>query len=83
MGSADGVDADVLDERLRRLSGNGSRREGRRIVPGQRVWDYENARSLSTPRQPMGFKVIKRADPTSNGPKLADFPNGTFLVSET
>ena len=29
----------------------------------------------------MGFKVIKRADPTSNGPKLADFPNGAFLLA--
>jgi hypothetical protein len=80
-GSVDGVNADQLGRRLRRLSDRSGRQEERRVVPGQRVWDYENALTPSTPRQPLGFKVIKRPDSQSLGPKLTDFPNGEFLGS--
>jgi len=75
----DAVDANQLDERLRGLSlrdGSGSRH--RPTAAGQRILDYENALTPPTPRQAMGFKVIKRSD-SFNGVKLTDFPNGQFL----
>ncbi|OAQ86691.1 F-box and WD domain-containingprotein [Purpureocillium lilacinum] len=71
----DAVDANQLDERLRGLSlpdGSGSRH--RPTAAGQRILDYENALTPPTPRQAMGFKVIKRSD-SFNGVKLTDFPN--------
>lgn len=73
-GSLDGVDADQLDERLRRLSfGSASALPP---VAGQRITEYENALTPETPRQGLGFKVIKRSDPGFSGAQLADFPNG-------
>jgi hypothetical protein len=70
--AADAVNADQLEKRLRRLSV-----EDRPQAPGHRISEYENALTPLTPRQPMGFKVIKRADANANGPQLTDFPNGT------
>ncbi|KND87872.1 F-box/WD repeat-containing protein pof10, partial [Tolypocladium ophioglossoides CBS 100239] len=72
--SLDGVDADRLDEKLRGLSLRGSSGSRRRPAAGQRVLDHENALTPPTPRQAMGFKVIKRSD-SSNGVQLTGFPN--------
>ncbi|KAM0321698.1 hypothetical protein ACHAQA_009937 [Verticillium albo-atrum] len=71
----DGVNAIQLDERLRRLSDRSGQSEARRCVAGQRITDYENAMTPSTPRQALGFKVIKRADSRSDGVQISDFPN--------
>jgi len=71
-----GVNANHLDEKLRRLNAGSGRQGRRRVVPGQRVWDYENALAPSTPRQPLGFKVVKRPGAQSEGLQLAEFPNG-------
>ncbi|KAH8681565.1 F-box and WD domain protein [Xylariales sp. PMI_506] len=68
--SADGVNADQLDERLRGLNFDRNSQ-----TPGQRISDYENALTPATPRQALGFKVIKRANHVTDGPQLADFPN--------
>lgn len=73
--SLEGVDADHLDEKLRGLSLKG-RAKGRSPVAGKRVTDYEKALTPPTPRQAMGFKVVKRTDTRSNGVQLEDFPNG-------
>lgn len=54
-----------------RLSGEG----GRITFPGERISAYENAATPTTP-QSMGFKVIKRSGPSSNGASLSDCPNG-------
>jgi hypothetical protein len=57
--------------------GVGKRRLGeRRSTPGQRISDHENALTPSTPRQALGFKVIKRVDGSSDGIQLTAFPNG-------
>ncbi|KAJ6444339.1 F-box and WD domain protein [Purpureocillium lavendulum] len=73
--SLDALDADQLDERLRGLSLRDSRGSRHRpAAAGQRILDYENALTPPTPRQAMGFKVVKRSD-SSNGVKLTDFPN--------
>ncbi|KAI1852503.1 hypothetical protein JX266_002681 [Neoarthrinium moseri] len=68
--SADGVNAGQLEKRLRRLS-----LEDTLQAPGHRISEYENALTPSTPRQALGFKVIRRANPQHDGPQLADFPN--------
>lgn len=51
------------------------------LDPGRRITAYENALSssaaASAPRQAMGFKVVKRANPSTDGPQLVDFPNGS------
>ncbi|KAG6004433.1 hypothetical protein E4U21_001101 [Claviceps maximensis] len=76
--SVDVVNVDQLEEKLRGLSFSDSARpaaESRRPAAGQRVSDYENALTPPVPRQAFGFKVIRRADPSSNGAQLADFPN--------
>ncbi|KHN98004.1 F-box and WD domain protein [Metarhizium album ARSEF 1941] len=74
--SRDAVDADRLDERLRGLilCGKPSTTRHRPITAGQRVSDHENAFTPSTPRQALGFKVIRRSD-SSGGPQITDFPN--------
>lgn len=71
----DGVNADQLDKKLRGLNV-----EDPCPTPGQRIADYENALSPLTIRQALGFKVIKRANPSSDGPQLADFPNGSWIL---
>ncbi|KAK9784629.1 putative F-box domain-containing protein [Seiridium cardinale] len=68
--SGPGVNADQLDKELRGLKVHDPS-----STPGQRIFEYENALTPSTPRQALGFKVIKRANPLSDGPQLAEFPN--------
>lgn len=77
--TSDDFESDQLEERLRRLSHSSYRSngQGRAAVAGQRIFDYENALTPSTPRQALGFKVIKRAQSPSEGVQLTDFPNGT------
>jgi hypothetical protein len=70
--SGGGVNAHQLDKRLRGLNVRDSV-----STPGQRISDYENALTPSTPRQALGFKVVKCANPSTDGPQLADFPNGS------
>lgn len=47
---------------------------------GQRITDYERALSRAShmPQQPLGFRVVKRADGTTDpyGAQLMDLPNG-------
>lgn len=47
--------------------------ESHYTLPGERVTAYEHA---TTPILPTGFKVTKRPIPSSEGPSLADCPNG-------
>ncbi|KAF9770466.1 hypothetical protein IL306_011993 [Fusarium sp. DS 682] len=68
------VDADLLDEELRRLS-LGHRSVLRSSAPGQRIAEYENAMTPPTPKKALGFKVIKRSETPSDGVQLEDFPN--------
>ncbi|KAF4444884.1 f-box wd-repeat pof10 [Fusarium acutatum] len=68
------VDADLLDEELRRLS-LGHRSTFRPSAPGQRISEYENAMTPPTPKKALGFKVIKRSETPSDGVQLEDFPN--------
>jgi hypothetical protein len=69
------VDADLLDEELRRLS-LGHYSTVQPSAPGQRISEYENAMTPPTPKKALGFKVIKRSETPSNGVQLEDFPNG-------
>ncbi|CCF35752.1 F-box domain-containing protein [Colletotrichum higginsianum] len=74
--SLNAVSASQLDERLRRLSVHDAPpTESHQAVAGQRVIDYENALTPSTPRQALGFKVIKRSDARPDSVQLTDFPN--------
>ncbi|KAJ0354811.1 hypothetical protein KNSL1_001092 [Colletotrichum chrysophilum] len=74
--SLDAISAAQLDEKLRGLSFDSASftSEAYPSIAGQRVIDYENALTPS-PRQPLGFKVIKRSDPRPDGVQLTDFPN--------
>ncbi|KAI1377672.1 hypothetical protein F4677DRAFT_415152 [Hypoxylon crocopeplum] len=74
--NGEGVNADSLQDRLRRL--NDISKDSIAVVPktpGQRISEYENALTPAVPRQALGFKVIKRADVGSDGVQLVDFPN--------
>lgn len=71
-----GVDADHLDEKLRGLNLK-RRSKVRSPVAGKRITDYEKALTPPTPRQAMGFKVVKRTDTRIDGLQLEDFPNGS------
>ncbi|KAM3531642.1 hypothetical protein NHJ13051_000707 [Beauveria bassiana] len=75
----DGVDADQLDEKLRGLrlrNAKGSRHKKLfASAPGQRIADYENALTPPTPKQALGFKVIKRSAGEPGGTRLTDIPN--------
>lgn len=80
--SPEGVNATQLDARLSLLSGHhGLPHDGSPESPasaaGQRVSEYERAMTPITPRKPLGFKVVKRTDASSNGMQLQDFPNGS------
>lgn len=75
--SLEGVNPDHLDEKLRGLS-LGPRAGGRPPAPGQRISDYEKALTPPTPKQALGFKVIKRSDGHYDGTQIEDFPNGQF-----
>lgn len=77
----DGVDAAVLGDHLRRLSANSEDHDGPKL-PGQRIFEYENALSGSVPTQALGFKVMKRSESPSAGMLLSDFPNGTSTLSD-
>ncbi|KAH8894058.1 hypothetical protein GQ53DRAFT_87753 [Thozetella sp. PMI_491] len=87
--SADALDADQLEERLRRLSfdSSSSARKPRYPIAGQRIFEYENAVTPTSPRNlsrhPLGFQVIKRAGSPSTGVQLTDFPNEilTHIIS--
>lgn len=73
--SLDEVNADQLDNRLRRLSlqvEHGA--VNRRPAAGQRVSDYENALTPPSTWQALGFKVVRRSG-SSAGIQLTDFPN--------
>lgn len=64
------VDVELLDEELRGLS------MGEHApAPGYRISEYENAMTPPTPKRALGFKVIKRSEPLSDGVQLEDFPN--------
>ncbi|KAM3485216.1 hypothetical protein MY8738_001464 [Beauveria namnaoensis] len=75
----DGVDVDQLDEKLRGLrlrNAKGSRHNKLfASAPGQRIADYENALTPPTPKQALGFKVIKRSAGEPGGTRLTDIPN--------
>lgn len=75
---ASSVNADQLDEQLRRLSHGSGSSNGRvrPAIPGQRISDYEKALTPSAPRESQGFTVIRQQDAPSNGVQLTDFPNG-------
>lgn len=73
---AEGVDPEFLEERLRGLNISGPLDTERPLPPGQRISEYENALAPSTPRKPLGFKVVRRSDTPSSGALLSDFPNG-------
>lgn len=72
-GSGAGVSTSQLEERLHGLNHAGPERP---VAPGHRILEYENALTPSTPRQALGFKVVRRAHPTEGGAQLTDFPNG-------
>ncbi|KAI0171776.1 hypothetical protein GGR52DRAFT_438763 [Hypoxylon sp. FL1284] len=74
--SGRGVNPDYLDQRLRRLSNTShGQRSTRAVALHQRITEHENAFSPIGPRQPLGFKVINRADGQSDGVQLSSFPN--------
>lgn len=70
-----GFSANQLDEKLLGLSLSAQPKETAQN-PGQRISDYENALT-PTSRQALGFKVIKRSEPRTDGVQLEDFPNGS------
>ncbi|KAI0014463.1 hypothetical protein F4779DRAFT_559943 [Xylariaceae sp. FL0662B] len=70
-----GVNADFLQERLRRLNVHDQQNARSPRPLGQRVSEYENALTPSIPRQPLGFMVTKRANTRPDSVNLADFPN--------
>ncbi|KAL3590245.1 hypothetical protein FPOAC2_12432 [Fusarium poae] len=72
--SSHDVDADLLDEELRRLSLR-HHSSAQPSAPGQRISEYENAMTPPTPKKALGFKVIKRFETSSDGVLLEDFPN--------
>lgn len=74
--AADGIHAHQLDEKLRGLNVRSLDSHRRSSARGQRVSDYENTLTPRTPRHALGFRVIKRRDPSSEGVQLSDFPNG-------
>ncbi|XXG98441.1 hypothetical protein Hte_004764 [Hypoxylon texense] len=74
----EGINPDSLQERLRRLNNANNEQNSTRIVTlGQRISEYESALTPAVPRQPLGFKVIKRAggDGQPGSVQLTDFPN--------
>lgn len=78
-----GFDAGHLDERLRGLSLGHPLAESA-VLPGKRIADYENAVTPPTPKQGLGFKVIKRrSDSHTEGIHIEDFPNEvlTYILS--
>ncbi|KAM0254528.1 hypothetical protein ACHAQJ_006688 [Trichoderma viride] len=72
--SGAGVNADQLDDELRRLSLDEAR-DDRPSAPGQRISEYEKALTPQAAKQDVGFQVIKRSEPRSDGIHLDNFPN--------
>ncbi|KAI5868435.1 hypothetical protein GGS23DRAFT_609155 [Durotheca rogersii] len=71
-----GVDPSFVQERLRRLNDAWEEPDTTRPkVPGQRIYEYENALSLTALRQSSGFKVAKSVGTRVDGIHLAHFPN--------
>lgn len=71
-----GVNADQLDEKLRRLSFDEAHDDSPSVPPGQRVSEYEKALTPQAAKQGLGFQVIKRSEPRSDAIRLDNFPNG-------
>jgi hypothetical protein len=72
-------EAELHEEQLRGLSFGGSH-ETRSKPSFQRISEYENALSPSTPRRQYegpGFKIINKKGNRLDGPQLVSFPNGT------
>ncbi|KAK6853405.1 F-box domain-containing protein [Apiospora arundinis] len=67
---APGVSAAQLEDRLRGLNVADFPKN-----PGHRISEYENALTPATPRQALGFKVVRRAGSQTDGAQLTDFPN--------
>ncbi|KAK8028899.1 F-box domain-containing protein [Apiospora marii] len=71
-----GVNATQLEDRLRGLNVAGLPVADYPKTPGHRIAEYENALTPATPRQALGFKVVRRAgSQTLGGAQLTDFPN--------
>lgn len=73
---APGVSAAQLEDRLRGLNVADFPKN-----PGHRISEYENALTPATPRQALGFKVVRRAGSQTDGAQLTDFPNGMYKSS--
>lgn len=78
--SGAGVNADQLDKKLRRLTLDEAQ-DGRPSVPGQRISEYEKALASQTAKQDLGFQVVKRSEPRSDGTRLDNFPNGMLRIA--
>lgn len=73
-----GVSATQLEDRLRGLNVAGLSVADYPKTPGHRIAEYENALTPATPRQALGFKIVRRAgSQTLGGAQLTDFPNGS------
>ncbi|KAK8079796.1 F-box domain-containing protein [Apiospora hydei] len=70
-----GVSATQLEDRLRGLNVAGLQVADYPKTPGHRISEYENALTPATPRQALGFKVVRRAGSQTDGAQLTDFPN--------
>ncbi|KAK8051246.1 hypothetical protein PG993_002631 [Apiospora rasikravindrae] len=70
-----GVSATQLEDRLRGLNVAGLQVADYPQTPGHRISEYENALTPATPRQALGFKVVRRAGSQTDGAQLTDFPN--------
>ncbi|KAK8042756.1 F-box and wd domain protein, partial [Apiospora phragmitis] len=70
-----GVSATQLEDRLRGLNVAGLQVTDHPKTPGHRISEYENALTPATPRQALGFKVVRRAASQTDGAQLTDFPN--------
>lgn len=73
--SGAGVNADQLDNKLRRLTLD-EVHDDRVSVPGQRIFEYEKALTSQAAKQDLGFQVVKRSEPRTDGIHLDNFPNG-------
>lgn len=69
------MNANQLDKKLRRLTLDKAQ-DDRPSVPGQRISEYEKALASQTAKQDLGFQVVKRSEPHSDGIRLDNFPNG-------
>ncbi|KAK7956936.1 F-box domain-containing protein [Apiospora aurea] len=70
-----GVSATQLEDRLVGLNVAGLQVADYPKTPGHRISEYENALIPATPRQALGFNVVRRAGSQTDGAQLTDFPN--------